>query len=65
MKYFEETYLNLNCRDITNADLANPKEATAYFEGGGLEKCAGMMADIAGFVGEIIYEEKEKRSEES
>ena len=65
VKYFEETYLNLNCRDITNADLANPKEATAYFEGGGLEKCAGMMADVAGFVGEIIYEEKEKRSEES
>jgi len=65
VKYFEETYLNLNCRDITNADLANPKEATAYFEGGGLEKCAGMMADVAGFVGEIIYEEKEKRSEKS
>lgn len=65
VKYFETTYLNLNCRDITNADLANPKEATAYFEGGGLEKCAGMMADVAGFVGEIIYEEKEKRSEKS
>ena len=65
VKYFEETYRNVNCRDITQSDLANPKEATAYFEAGGLEKCAGMMADVAGFVGEIIYEEKEKRSEES
>jgi len=65
VKYFEETYLNLNCRDITKADLANPKEATAYFEGGGLEKCAGMMADVAGFVGDIIYEEKGKRFKES
>jgi len=65
VKYFEETYHNVNCRDITQANLANPKEATAYFEGGGLEKCAGMMADVAGFVGEIVYEEKEKRSKES
>jgi len=65
VKYFEEAYLKVDCRDITESDLANPKEATAYFERGGLLKCANMMADVAGFVGEIIYEEMEKRSEES
>ena len=58
VKYFQETYQSPNCRDITGTDLANPKKATAYFESGGLKKCANMMADIAGFVGDIIYEEK-------
>ena len=65
VKYFKETYLNLDCRDITGTDLADPEKATAYFESGGLEKCANMLADVAGFVGDIIYEEKEKRYEES
>lgn len=65
VKYFGETYLNLDCRDITGTDLADPEKATAYFESGGLEKCANMLADVAGFVGDIIYEEKEKRYEES
>lgn len=65
VKYFEETYLSPNCREITGTDLANPEKATAYFEAGGLEKCANMMADVAAFVGDIVYEEKEKRYEES
>lgn len=65
VKYFQETYQSPNCREITGTDLADPEKATAYFESGGLEKCANMMADVAGFVGEIIYEEKEKRDEES
>jgi len=65
MRYFQETYQSPNCRDITGTDLADPEKATAYFEAGGLEKCANMMADVAGFVGEIIYEEREKRSQES
>lgn len=65
VKYFQETYQSPNCRDITGTDLADPEKATAYFESGGLEKCATMMADAAGFVGEIIYEEREKRSQES
>ena len=65
VKYFEETYLSPNCREITGTDLANPEKATAYFEAGGLEKCANMMADVAAFVGDIVYEEKEKRYEKS
>jgi C_GCAxxG_C_C family probable redox protein len=65
VRYFQETYHTLNCREITGTDLADPEKATAYFESGGLEKCAGMMADVSGFVGEIIYEEKEKRSQDS
>ena len=65
VKYFEETYLSPNCREITGTDLANPEKATAYFEAGGLEKCANMMADVAVFVGDIIYEEREKRPRES
>ncbi|MBW1782607.1 MAG: C_GCAxxG_C_C family protein [Deltaproteobacteria bacterium] len=65
VRYFQETYHTLNCREITGTDLADPEKATAYFESGGLEKCAGMMADVSGFVGEIIYEEKENRSQDS
>lgn len=65
VKYFRETYESPNCRDITGTDLADPEKATAYFESGGLEKCANMMADVAGFVGDILYEEREKRLQES
>ncbi len=65
MRYFQETYQGPDCREITGTDLANPEKATAYFEAGGLEKCANMMADVAAFVGDIIYEEREKRSRES
>ncbi len=57
VKYFESKYAHLNCRDLTGADLAIPHQATAYFEAGGLEKCAAMMADSAAFVAELIYEE--------
>ena len=57
VKYFEEKHGHINCRDLTGTDLANPQQATAYFEAGGLEKCATMMADAAGFVAELIYDE--------
>jgi len=60
VKYFDETYQDLNCRDITGTDLADPEKAAAYFESGGLEKCATMMADVAGFVGDIIWEDRDK-----
>ncbi len=65
VKYFQETYQSPNCRDITGTDLADLEKATAYFEAGGLEKCANMLADVAGFAGDIIYEEMEKRLQES
>jgi C_GCAxxG_C_C family probable redox protein len=57
VKYFEGKYGHLNCRDLTGTDLAIPHQAAAYFEAGGLEKCATMMADAAAFVAELIYEE--------
>jgi C_GCAxxG_C_C family probable redox protein len=57
MKYFKNKYAHLNCRDLTGTDLANPQKATAYFEAGGLEKCAAMLADAAAFVAELIYDE--------
>ena len=57
VKYFENKYGHLNCRDLTGTDLANPQKATAYLEAGGLEKCATMMANAAAFVAELIYDE--------
>ncbi len=65
VRYFENTYQSPDCRDITGTDLANPEKAAAYFKAGGLEKCARMMADVAGFVGDIIYEEGRKKDLES
>ena len=56
VKYFEGKYGHLNCRDLTGTDLAIPHQAAAYFEAGGLEKCATMMADAAAFVAELIYD---------
>jgi len=60
VRYFGETYQNLNCREITGTDLADPEKATAYFDAGGLKKCATMMADVAGFVGDMIWEDRAK-----
>lgn len=62
VKYFQETYRSPNCREITGTDLADPEKATAYFDAGGLEKCAAMMADVAGFVGDFIWDDREKRT---
>jgi len=59
IKYFESHYKHLNCRDITQIDMADPEQATAYFQAGGLEKCATMMADTGAFVAGIIYDNKE------
>jgi C_GCAxxG_C_C family probable redox protein len=57
VKYFENKYTHLNCRDLTGTDLAIPHQAADYFDAGGLEKCAAMMADAAAFVAELIYDE--------
>jgi C_GCAxxG_C_C family probable redox protein len=61
IKYFQDAYHSPNCREITGTDLADPEKATAYFDSGGLERCANMMADVAVFVGDIIYEENRLR----
>lgn len=56
VQFFTEQNKNLNCRDITGTDLADPKKANAYFASGGLEKCAGITAQVAGYVADLIYE---------
>jgi len=61
VRYFEETYKGPDCRDITGTDLADPEKATAYFDAGGLQKCAAMMADVDGFVGDMIWEDKKAK----
>jgi C_GCAxxG_C_C family probable redox protein len=57
VKFFESKYAHLNCRDLTGTDLAVPQKAADYFEAGGLEQCAAMMADAAAFVAELIYDD--------
>lgn len=52
------------CREITGTDLADPKKAEAYFGSGGLERCARMMAEVSGYVGRVLYEERAKQREE-
>jgi C_GCAxxG_C_C family probable redox protein len=58
VRYFEGTHKTVDCRDITQTDVADPIKAAEYFDHGGLEKCARIMADVAAFVGDILYEEK-------
>jgi C_GCAxxG_C_C family probable redox protein len=58
VKYFEGKEKHVNCRDITGTDLADPAKATAYFEQGGLEKCATMMAEAAAYVAGMVYDDK-------
>ena len=56
IKVFTEDNKSLNCKDITGTDLANRMNAAAYFETGGLERCAGIMSQTAGYVAEMIYD---------
>ena len=59
VKYFEDKHQHVNCRDLTGTDLADPQKATAYFQAGGLEKCATMMAEAAAYVAGMVYDDKD------
>ena len=59
VKYFEGKQGHVDCRHLTGTDLADPEKANAYFNEGGLEKCATMMADAAAFVAAMVYDDKE------
>ncbi|MCP4718145.1 MAG: C_GCAxxG_C_C family protein [Desulfobacteraceae bacterium] len=59
VKHFESHNKHLNCRDITQINMANPEQATVYFKAGGLEKCATIMAETGAFVAGMIYDDKE------
>jgi C_GCAxxG_C_C family probable redox protein len=61
VKRFTEKYGKINCRELTGVLLADSMQAQGYFNAGGLERCAGMMADVAGWVGEILYAEQRLR----
>jgi len=64
VKFFEGRYGSGDCRDITKANLADPEEAKAFFSSGGLERCATLIGDTAVFIGELLYDEFEKREKE-
>jgi C_GCAxxG_C_C family probable redox protein len=58
VKVFSDKHGTVNCRDLTGVMLADSMQAQGYFAAGGLERCAGMMADVAAWVGEVLYEEQ-------
>lgn len=60
VKYFTTINTMIDCRDITGTDLADPAKSEAFFSEGGLQKCAGVIADVSGFVAGILYDEYEK-----
>jgi len=60
VKYFKGVHATIDCRDITQTDLADPEKSQEYFDGGGLKKCAGIISDVSGFVADMIYDEYEK-----
>lgn len=59
IRYFSGVQGSLDCRDITGTTLSDPKMSTAFFDGGGLEKCAGVIADVAGHVATLLWDEYE------
>ena len=61
VKHFQGRFGTVNCRDLTQTDLADPVKADAYFAGGGLERCAAVTGEVAAFVGGLLYEERQKR----
>ncbi|MBW2559701.1 MAG: C_GCAxxG_C_C family protein [Deltaproteobacteria bacterium] len=64
VRYFNGKYNTVDCRDITQTDLADPVKSKGFFDGGGLEKCSGIIADVSGFVADLLYEEKIAREKE-
>lgn len=63
VRYFQQRQADIDCRAITGTDLADPQKSADYFNGGGLQKCAGIIADTAGFVADILYDEWTKREQ--
>jgi hypothetical protein len=63
VKHFLGRQGAINCREITQTDLADPVKAEAYFASGGLEKCAGIAGEVAAFVAELLYNEKIRREQ--
>ncbi len=59
VKFFTEKNKHLNCREITGTDLADPQKADAYFAAGGLKRCAGILAELAGYIADVIYEDRQ------
>lgn len=60
VKYFTTINPSINCRDITGTDLADPVKSEAFFSGGGLQKCAGTIADVCGAVAGMLYDDYTK-----
>ncbi len=56
VKFFRQNYGCVDCKEITNTDLADPEKAKNYFDSGGLEKCANIIAEVSVFVGGLIYD---------
>jgi C_GCAxxG_C_C family probable redox protein len=61
VKHFQSRFGTLNCRDLTQTDLADPVKADAYFAGGGLETCAAVTGEVAAFVAGLLYDERAKK----
>ena len=61
MKHFQSRFGTLNCRDLTQTDLADPVKADAYFAGGGLETCAAVTGEVAAFVAGLLYDERARK----
>jgi C_GCAxxG_C_C family probable redox protein len=61
VKHFQGRFGAINCRELTQTNLADPVKAEAYFAGGGLEQCAGITGEVAALVGELLYDERAKK----
>ena len=61
VRYFSDKHNAVDCLDITQTDLADPVKSGEFFDGGGLEKCSGIIADVSGFVADLLYEKQISR----
>lgn len=52
------------CEELTQVDMASPEESSAYFQEGGLERCAGIMRDAARVAAGLIYDHWQEQTKE-
>jgi len=57
VQYFANQNNGLNCKELTGTDLADPQKAKAYFDAGGLQHCAGITAEAAGYIAALVYDQ--------
>ncbi|MCF8044121.1 MAG: C-GCAxxG-C-C family protein [Desulfarculaceae bacterium] len=65
IKHFsQKNQEQITCREITGVDIADPEQSQEYFQAGGLQRCAQLMADTTAEAAGLIWDHRQKQKAE-